>query len=324
MIVDIPSANDLKDFALDLLNMAWDTALGVFRMLERSKLEDWDDDGSVRQAYHESRQPELRHAYVLIHQAQELGLKAAIANVSPYLLIVGEPRLWPSQHKRRDIPFEEFRTIDAADLVRIHDMVSPDRLPADFVQMFEEGRRSRNKIVHLGGHGVVADGRELLMSVLKTSAALFPERPWATYRYEAELNSGYAVTGAEDIEMGLLNDFALLQRVLEPRHIRCYFNYDRRRPSYVCLSCSAEERDWTDPSRFAQLVEGRSDQLFCAVCATPGLCSGRAAGRDDAAATFYGLTTTRRERVCGALSGAIRDREPRCGRGEKDRSLRTD
>ena len=57
-------------------------------------------------------------------------------------------------------------------------MVSPDRLPGDFVQMFEEGRRS-GQIVHLGGHGVVADGREVLLSILKTSRGFVPEQSWA-------------------------------------------------------------------------------------------------------------------------------------------------
>jgi hypothetical protein len=268
MITDLPTANDLNGSVFALLNMAWETALGVFGLLERSELENWDDDGSVRAEFHASRQPALRHALVMVHQAQELGLKARIADVSPYLLLAGEPRLWPARCDRRPTSFEEFRTIDAADLVRVHDMVCTAPLESNFARLFEEGRRARNKIVHLGGHRMISDARDILLLILQTASALFPDRRWAAIRMDYELSDGYAITGAQDVEMGLLADFALLQNVLPPRYIRRYFGFDRKRRAYICLSCSSEELDWQDGSRFAQLVEGTEDQLFCAVCAT--------------------------------------------------------
>lgn len=266
MITDLPNSDDLNGSARALLNMAWETALGVFRLLERTELEAWDDDGSVREEYHASRQPALRHALVMVHQAQELGLKARIVEVSPYLLLVGEPRLWPSGAGRRPTSFEEFRTLDAADLVRVHNTVCDAPLDANFIRLFEEGRRARNKIVHLGGHRIVSDARDILILILDTHSALFPGKRWAAFRMDHELNDGYAITGGTGVETGLLNDFDLLQRVIAPRHIRKHFGFDKRRRAFVCLNCSSDQLDWEAGSRFAQLVEGSEDQLFCAVC----------------------------------------------------------
>lgn len=266
MITDLPTADDLNGSALALLNMAWETALGVFRLIEGTQLETWDDDGSVREEYHTSRQPALRHALVMVHQGQELGLKARIAEVSPYLLLIGEPRLWPSGSDRRPTPFEEFRTLDAADLVRVHNTVCDTMLDANFTRLFKEGRRARNKIVHLGGHRIVSDARDILILILDTHAALFPEARWAASRMDYEFNDGYAIAGGTGVETGLLNDFELLQRVIAPRYIRQHYGFDKRRRSFMCLSCSSDQLDWEAGSRFAQLVDGSDDQLFCAVC----------------------------------------------------------
>lgn len=290
MITDLPAAGDLDNSARSLLNMAWDTALGVFRLLERTELETWDDDGSVREDYHAARQPALRHALVMVHQAQELGLKARIAAVSPYLLLGGEPRLWPARPDRQPTSFEEFRTIDASDLVRVHNTVCATPLDANFMRMFEEGRRARNKIVHLGGHRIVSDARDILILILETHAALYPDIRWAAARMDHELNDGYSIAGGTGVETSLLNDFALLQQVVAPRYIRQHFGFDKRRRSFMCLGCSSDQLDWEDGSRFAQLVEGSEDQMTCAVCTRTAMVRRETCGVDgcrcDALSTY--------------------------------------
>ena len=70
----------------------WETALSSFRKLEPAEIGAWDTDGTARADYEDACFPVLRHASVWVHQAQELGLKARIACVSPYLLIAGDPR----------------------------------------------------------------------------------------------------------------------------------------------------------------------------------------------------------------------------------------
>src|SRR6266849_4499472 len=122
MIVDIPTPEELARSSLDLLNMAWDSACEIIAGLENSQVKEWDDDGSAQREYHAASQPSLANALMVIQQAQELGLKARIAAVSPYLLIAGDPRGWP-KGSANDVSFSEFRTIDASDLIRVHNTV---------------------------------------------------------------------------------------------------------------------------------------------------------------------------------------------------------
>ena len=89
MITDIPTEEELRSSAIELLVMAWKTAISSLHKLERARDVGLDDDetrSELRAAY----LPSLRHAAVWIHQAQELGLKARIAGVSPYLLLAGD------------------------------------------------------------------------------------------------------------------------------------------------------------------------------------------------------------------------------------------
>jgi hypothetical protein len=111
------------------------------------------DDGSAQRDYHAASQRSLANALAIIQQAQELGLKSRIAAVSPYLLIAGDPRGWP-KNSAGDLSFSEFRTIDASDLIRVHNTVCSTGVDDRFVQVFEDTRRRRNLIVHLGRHRV--------------------------------------------------------------------------------------------------------------------------------------------------------------------------
>lgn len=267
MIRNIPTAEELRSSAIELLVMAWEAAVATFALLENSEIEKWDTDGSALADYHAAQQPALRHAHVWVHQAQELGLKANIAAISPYILLAGDPRSWPRPGPNGELEFNDFRTIDASDLIRVHDTVCEQALPPDFVRKFDEARRSRNKIVHLGGRGVAADATGIFVGVLETVEVLFPQHRWARYLMDAALNDPVAIAHGQGTEAGLLGSFAIVAEVLPPAMLRRHFGYDKRRRSYICLNCSTDEKDWKDPSRFAQLTARDSHQLFCPVCA---------------------------------------------------------
>src|SRR5262245_27632570 len=128
MITDIPTAEELARSSLDLLNMAWTSVCAVLSTLEESGVKEWDHDGRARREYHAASQPSLGNALAVVQQAQELGMKSRIAAVSPFLLISGEPRGWPKGSHRHDTSFAEFRTVDAADLIRMHDTVCSTRI----------------------------------------------------------------------------------------------------------------------------------------------------------------------------------------------------
>jgi hypothetical protein len=214
MIVDIPPPEELARSSIDLLNMAWDSACAIIAGLENSEVKEWDDDGSAQRDYHAASQRSLANALAIIQQAQELGLKSRIAAVSPYLLIAGDPRGWP-KNSAGDLSFSEFRTIDASDLIRVHNIVCSTGVDDRFVQVFEDTRRRRNLFVHLGRHKQSQDAKAILILILRTMKALFPDRRWPSELYDFARRDRYTTIGGEDyVEMGLVNQFEMLRRIL--------------------------------------------------------------------------------------------------------------
>src|SRR5580704_12481937 len=146
MILEIPSGDEYERSSVSLLNLSWNTAATLTRNLEAVNLREWDDDARTQAQYWERVQVDLGNAYTLVEQAQEFGLKGLIAEVSPYLLIRADVRDWPRQCDRRNVDFSEFYTVDANDLIKLHDTVAPSRLDPAFVRLFNEVRRKRNAI----------------------------------------------------------------------------------------------------------------------------------------------------------------------------------
>jgi hypothetical protein len=159
VIIEIPSADDFKQASLNLLSLAWQMALESLDSYEQSEIihpQDTPvhtfqtDDGQVHtfggpdtrytpeqraaaeQLFWRRSQPMLGNALSLIQQAVEMGLKGRIAAVSPFLLIARDARDYPGNSTTRDVPFSEFRSLDAADLLRVHNTVCPARLDGEF------------------------------------------------------------------------------------------------------------------------------------------------------------------------------------------------
>ena len=123
MIVGVPDHLVLKETAIGWMNLAWDTAIDEARtfqdvefvtmVLRKSRA----DVANTAIAKHWREQLLLNNAFSLLQQSLEIALKAKIAEVSPFLLMAGDPRSWP---KPKDgvntIDFSNFRTIDAVQL----------------------------------------------------------------------------------------------------------------------------------------------------------------------------------------------------------------
>ena len=136
MITDIPTPQEFERSSLNFMHLAWSIASSLLDELDCADLPSWDDDGSAGSAYLTEAQPELGNALALVLQAQEMSLKGRIAAISPYLIIARDPRDWPKRCETNDVSFAEFRSADAADLIRIHDTVSPARMPREFADLF--------------------------------------------------------------------------------------------------------------------------------------------------------------------------------------------
>ena len=112
-------------------------------------------------------------------------MKARIAEVSPFLLIAGDPRSWPKpKDGSNDIDFSSFRTIDAVQLCAAVNAVSAVPLSKEFVEFYDRLRQARNKIAHLNASAIVIEVRYLLVDILTAQRHLFPSLRWTAFRLE--------------------------------------------------------------------------------------------------------------------------------------------
>lgn len=165
MIIDIPTFEDFESSGVIFLNIAWDSVHEILFTLDESEFEEWDD-GDMSDDFWASAQRPLITALSLVQQATELLLKGKIANVSPYLLIADDPRNWPKGCDKTDVPFVDFRTIDAQDLIRVYNTVVGKRLDDSFIESYEHLRRVRNRIMHSVDKKFRTSPKEIIFTIL--------------------------------------------------------------------------------------------------------------------------------------------------------------
>ena len=103
MIVGVPDHHVLKDTAIGWMNLAWDIAIEEAKTFQDVEFlyNEIEQEHSVEVAktgiakYWNAKRLLLNNAVSLLQQSLEIALKAKIAEVSPFLLIAGDPRSWP-------------------------------------------------------------------------------------------------------------------------------------------------------------------------------------------------------------------------------------
>jgi hypothetical protein len=306
VIIEIPSSEDFRRSSLALLNLAWTSASASLAAYRESEVihpvEYEDDDPSA--AYATSYTPEERreaerrywmqsqhslgNALSLVQQSVEMALRGRIAAVSPYLLIVRDPRDLPKGSTQRDVPFSAFRSIDASDLVKVHNsFCSPDtRLDAAFEQFWEALRRERNIFIHSVRPANAAQellrAEFLVEQILLAARWLHPEKSWFQHRLDHSTDDEDAIAHQipEDATYTfIMQDFVRIIDDLSPKAQRDYFSLDKKRRRYACLACLNRcDRNYLDGNEWestlcAQLYpnKGRSSDakaVKCALCGT--------------------------------------------------------
>lgn len=273
MVVDVPTASDFESACTSSLNMAWEIAYDLLYQADLAGIPTWDDDGAVTDGYWQSAQPILRNALGLIQQAHELGLKAKLAAVSPYLLISQDANRWPGGPG--PFSFSSFRTVDAVDLPRAMELfLSP--LSAKFRDLYEDIRKKRN----IFAHGVSKRDRlaaiDLLKIVLTTLHELFPGQPWPKLRLAHLENDPTAIAYSSDHAYPrLLREMDKVIDEFSPAEAKEFFCVDMKSRWYMCPgSCNSEIHTDEfavkgDYPRLAQLGPAKTagaEHLYCFVC----------------------------------------------------------
>lgn len=275
MIIDIPTKEDFEQSGTTFLNLAWDSVIGMLFDLQESSEKEEGLDRSDE--YWKAAQGKLAVALALAEQGIEFLLKARIIEISPFLLIARNPKDWPSNCESVEVPFATFRTIDAQDLIRVHDTVVPLRLPDPFKRRYDALRRKRNVILHTVDPELRISAKEVVLEILEASNALIGRHAWPRkrrlYLRQMPIQKAFASHDEEQDEVDENDELAMEMDIviknLTPAEAKALLGFFKTRRRYYCPTCY--QRAWKhaeDIPRLAQLSSrspGETD-LQCIVC----------------------------------------------------------
>lgn len=241
MIKNVPASEDLRIISLRLFFNAWSSVSSIVTdyvsIVGTALNAEWE-------AYAEASQNELQGTYTLILQSQEIGLKAKIAEVSPYLLLK-RLEAKPIGKGGFEYDFSDFPTIDAGELVRVHNITCATPVSEAFAERFEALRRGRNKIAHLGLFNEKLDPFSLIALLFKQYVELYPGRSWLPDRLHFVSHdrwSGFEFASADGWNPigAVLSELWEIQAHLTPEQHAIVFGQPVTKERHVCPSCALD------------------------------------------------------------------------------------
>lgn len=191
MIVNLPTPTALQASALNLYFRAWQEIVDVltdFDSTNDGSISDWAKDAAddayadERAQYIEESQDDLHSALSIIQQSNELALKARIAAVSPYLLLLNNDI--PSKGNNAAIEFSGLRTLDATDLPKAVNNLTSTPVSDAYIQHYNLLRQKRNSYTHLGHTGTPLQPLAMGELMIDQYIYLWPDRPWLKDRVD--------------------------------------------------------------------------------------------------------------------------------------------
>jgi hypothetical protein len=316
MITDIPSSNDFLEAGIDYLNLAWDKIIYLIIEIENIKIsieqeknrevEEFNNPNYIKligfignnpenvtkndelnfdnlvNKYWKASQRELSNALALIQQGIELLLKARIAEVSPFLLILGNSNL-PKKYEQENISFSSLKTIDAQNLISINNIFSNNRLDNDFKEEYDSLRTKRNSLMHGVDKTQQLSYQDLLIKIFYFSKQLISSKNWIRIRYDflsrqpSHLIQDYIANYELDYlwitpEYKLYQEITILIKYIQDGLIKEYLNFDKNKTQYICTKCQEcrgrEAIALGLNIDLAQLVlqESYSTEIYCIIC----------------------------------------------------------
>ncbi|MCB1129535.1 MAG: hypothetical protein KDN05_00300 [Verrucomicrobiae bacterium] len=266
MITGIPNRKDFEEQGLTLLNLAWDTVADLFLLFADAENECGELTEAEKNGHLIASHRPLAIATALLQQGAEFMVKAAIADYSPFLLISAPPSNWPRRSDKENVEFSAFKTVDASDLIKIHDTVAANRFSPEFTQLFGELRRVRNSVFHTVDKNLSFSHKHVIDSILRISSEIMGKRRWTELRlgYLQSIPSIPIVSG--DPLGRLSREFVEIMPILNMGDLKEHFGFNRKQRQYICPRCTAatEVRHvWT-----AQLEPNTptSTSTYCPVC----------------------------------------------------------
>lgn len=304
MILDMPTSDDFRNHGIDYLNLGWGHVLEIIKSIRgANKIHDPDEIEAMEIGFWGAAERELGTALSLIQQGAEFLLKSEICRVSPWLLLTRNPAEWPRGCSTNDTKFAAFRTIDAQDLIKVHDTFCARRLPQEFRDSFDHLRQRRNCVIHTVDPTMKLTAEELIENVLIISEHMLGKQIWLRQRLEyLERDRHTAVAMFGDMEYRLIKEFLHLVDLLKPATLTRHFNFNKKKRTYRCPDCGCidSRNNW----KTAQLASNKSDStiLYCFICGQKFDVIRRACTHSDCKGNVFG-TDYQDCLTCGRISG---------------------
>lgn len=270
--MNVPTPEDFYTSGKELLNFAWDATATLLVELDNADfygIEESDmEEVSIK--YWAASKRTLTTALTVIQQAVELIIKGRIAEISPYLLISDAPARWPSPYGAQPVDFERFRTIDAQDLVKVHDTFAPTQFEPEFIEKLRHLRETRNVVMHSAGKNVSVQVAEVVDSALFMHKNLFPNERWFSVRREFLRGGPNAALGAAEYATNnACREASIVKKLLHPRQVKTYLGVDKKQRAYFCPVCLEDAN--TDAEVLQVLAVLRPNdpaatEVYCPVC----------------------------------------------------------
>lgn len=271
MIINIPTSEDFFTEGKELLDFSWDVIAQLLKDFDEAEYFGVDPT-EISENYWLSARRRLTTALSITQQGIEFVLKGKIADISPYLLLADPPTKWPSPYDGSAVDFSSFRTIDAQDLVRVHDIFAAQHLDINFVSKFHDLREKRNQIMHSVNKNITVHVKDVIDSLLFMYKALFPNEGWASVRLSFLETAPESELGAGEFAVNIVAwELDLVLGLLTPAQVQAYFGIDKKQRRYCCPVCYSKantDNGFEHKLALLQPKGATSATLYCLICNT--------------------------------------------------------
>ncbi len=269
MIMNLPTSEDYFQSGRELLNFAWDTTSDLLTEFDQADYYGFAQE-EISEQYWAAAKRTLTTSLAIVQQGVEFLLKGKIAEISPYLLISDPPSRWPSPYENHAIDFSTFRTVDAQDLIRIHDTFSILPLSISFAEKFHSLRERRNVIMHSPGNGITVHVTEVIEAILFVYKALFPKENWPTIRRKfLERGPNSELGGGDYATNRACWEISIILSLLKPTQVKAFLGIDPKQRAYFCPKClnmANTDAGFDFPLAVLRPKSISATRLYCPVC----------------------------------------------------------
>lgn len=270
MIFNVPHHDQLNEIALLLYYEAWEGILSTKHKIDDASSQDFFEQNQLEHLK-KGLLRELAADEAKLAQSIEIGLKAKIAQISPYL-ILKEPHKRYSRNPK-DVGFSEFMTLDASELIGAVHSLTDAKLSENFCRLFDQIRSRRNVFQHLGMNEMELNIDQNFEIAAISYLELWPDSPWLTRWIDTKSSRWHAAyyDYKNTSEHGdVFMEWPYVRKYLKPEIFKRMFNAKETDVCFIHADCfeQADVRlSGLEPTKdYCTAYAAGNNMLHCIAC----------------------------------------------------------